>query len=107
MQVGVSHSTVWRVLREQQLYPCHLQRVQALSLQDYPARVLFCQWFLQQCGTNSNFTAFVMFTDEAQFTRDGIQNFHNQHLWVYENHMRFFHHITNSGSPSTSGPVLW
>jgi hypothetical protein len=42
MQVGVSHSTVWRVLREQQLYPYHLQRVQALSLQDYRARVLFC-----------------------------------------------------------------
>jgi hypothetical protein len=27
MQVGVSHSTVWRVLREQQLYPYYLQRV--------------------------------------------------------------------------------
>jgi hypothetical protein len=36
-QVGVAHSTLWRVLREQQLYPYHLQRVQALSLQDYPA----------------------------------------------------------------------
>jgi hypothetical protein len=34
-----------------------------------------------------------MITDEAQFTRDGIQNFHNQHLWAYEN-------------PSTSGPVF-
>jgi hypothetical protein len=47
MQVGVAHSTVWRVLQEQQLYPYHLQSVQALSLQDYPAWVMFCQWFLE------------------------------------------------------------
>jgi hypothetical protein len=32
-----------------------------------------------------NFPAFVMFTDEALFTRDGIQNFHNQHPWTNEN----------------------
>ncbi|KAJ4438002.1 hypothetical protein ANN_13941 [Periplaneta americana] len=39
------------LLKEYQLYPYHLQRVQALSPADYPARVRFCQWFLQQCGT--------------------------------------------------------
>ncbi|KAJ4425598.1 hypothetical protein ANN_27794 [Periplaneta americana] len=61
------------------------QRValQALSPADYPARV--SQWFLQQCGVNPNFPALVLFTDEAQFTRDGITNFHNQHVWAYEN----------------------
>jgi hypothetical protein len=41
---------------------------------------MFCQWFLQQCGTNPNFPAFAIFMDEAQLTRDEIQNFHNQHL---------------------------
>ncbi|KAJ4444692.1 hypothetical protein ANN_06489 [Periplaneta americana] len=45
----------------------------------------FCQWFLQQCGVNPNFPALVLFTDEAQFTRDGITHFHNQHVWAYEN----------------------
>ncbi|KAJ4431179.1 hypothetical protein ANN_19776 [Periplaneta americana] len=38
-----------------------------------------------QCGVNPNFPALVLFTDEAQFTRDGITNFHNQHVWAYEN----------------------
>ncbi|KAJ4425962.1 hypothetical protein ANN_27588 [Periplaneta americana] len=85
LQVHVPHTTVWRLLKEYQLYPYHLQRVQALSPGDYPARVRFCQWFLQQCGVNPNFPALVLFTDEAQFTRDGITNFHNQHVWVYEN----------------------
>jgi hypothetical protein len=60
-------------------------RVQALSLQDYPAQVMFCQWFLQHCGTNHNFPAFVIFMDEAQFTGNGIQNVHSQHLWADEN----------------------
>ncbi|KAJ4435156.1 hypothetical protein ANN_23732 [Periplaneta americana] len=85
LQVNVPHTTVWRLLKEYQLYPYHLQRVQALSPADYPARVRFCQWFLQQCGVNPNFPALVLFTDEAQCTRDGITNFHNQHVWAYEN----------------------
>ncbi|KAJ4452300.1 hypothetical protein ANN_03820 [Periplaneta americana] len=85
LQVNVPHTTVWRLLKEYQLYPYHLQRVQALSPADYPARVRFCQWFLQQCGVNPNFPALVLFTDEAQFIRDGITNFHNQHVWAYEN----------------------
>ncbi|KAJ4450066.1 hypothetical protein ANN_01473 [Periplaneta americana] len=29
--------------------------LEALSPADYPARVRFCQWFLQQCGVNPNF----------------------------------------------------
>ncbi|KAJ4436157.1 hypothetical protein ANN_18787 [Periplaneta americana] len=85
LQVNVPHTTVWRLLKEYQLYPYRLQRVQALSPADYPAQVRFCQWFLQQCGVNPNFPALVLFTDEAQFTRDGITNFHNQHVWAYEN----------------------
>ncbi|KAJ4436248.1 hypothetical protein ANN_18879 [Periplaneta americana] len=85
LQVNVPHTTVWILLKEYQLYPYHLQRVQALSPADYPARVRFCQWFLQQCGVNPNFPALVLFTDEAQFTRDGVTNFHYQHVWAYEN----------------------
>ncbi|KAJ4450283.1 hypothetical protein ANN_01703 [Periplaneta americana] len=72
----------------QERYPqrqCPDRKTFALSPADYPARVRFCQWFLQQCGVNPNFPALVLFTDEAQFTRDGITNFHNQHVWAYEN----------------------
>ncbi|KAJ4429861.1 hypothetical protein ANN_22065 [Periplaneta americana] len=39
LQVNVPHTTVWRLLKEYQLYPYHLQRVQALSPADYPAQV--------------------------------------------------------------------
>lgn len=84
-QLSLSYSTIWKVLREQQLYPYHLQCVQALTPMDYPARIAFCQWFLEKCAAKPNFCAFVIFTDEAQFTRDGINNIHNQHVWGNEN----------------------
>jgi hypothetical protein len=50
----------------------------------------------------------VIFTDEVQFTRDGIQNFRNQHLWVDENPRSSLpsHHITNRGSQSASGSIF-
>ncbi|KAJ4438768.1 hypothetical protein ANN_14719 [Periplaneta americana] len=35
LQVNVPHTTVWKRLKEYQLYPYHLQRVQALSPADY------------------------------------------------------------------------
>ncbi|KAJ4440315.1 hypothetical protein ANN_08454 [Periplaneta americana] len=71
--------------RSEDICTSPLPSVRALSPADYPARVRFCQWFLQQCGVNPNFPALVLFTDEVQFTRDGITNFHNQHIWAYEN----------------------
>jgi hypothetical protein len=48
----------------------------------------------------------VTFIDEAYFTRDGIQNDHNQHVFTVENPLRSFHHVIDSGSPSTSGPLF-
>ena len=79
--INVDHMTIWRVLHENLLYRYHLQRVQGLSLADFPAPRHFCEWFIQQC-VNPNFGATVLFTDEASFQRDQIVNFHNQHVWA-------------------------
>lgn len=81
----VSHMTVQRILHDNLLYPYHLQRVQALSVEDYAPRLRFCTWFLNKCNLNHSFHSSVLFTDEAGFTRDGIINFHNNHLWADEN----------------------
>lgn len=75
-------ATIWRILHWEHLYPYHLQRVQALEPHDHQARLAFCQWFLNQ---QPNFGWNVLFTDESEFTRDGINNFHNQHLWAIDN----------------------
>ena len=83
-QHGISHNTVWRLLREQQLHPYHLQRVQGLTPGDYAPRVTFCRWLLQQAD-NPTFLTKILFTDEATFARNGITNYHNDHLWAEEN----------------------
>jgi hypothetical protein len=77
--------TVWRVLHQQLLYPYRLQRVHGLCPADFPAREAFCQWFVHQCALNPLFVSSVLFTDEAAFTRNGIINFHNNHVWAKEN----------------------
>lgn len=81
-EFDVPYATIWRILHGAELYPYHLQRVQVLEPQDYQARLGFCQWFL---GQHHDFRWNVLFTDEAQFTRDGINNFHNQHNWAINN----------------------
>jgi hypothetical protein len=78
-------SSVWRVLKEQQLYPYHVQKVQAIGPADYQPRMTFCQWFVGRNLVQPDFSRNVMFTDEACFTRDGFFNSHNSHIWEVEN----------------------
>lgn len=87
LRFGVSNSTIWEILHDAGFYPYHLQRVQALYPGDRERRLNFCRWFLEQPQrvVYNNFAWIVLFTDEAIFTRDGINNFHNQHFWAPEN----------------------
>lgn len=84
-QVGVGHMKVWRTLRADLRHPYHAQRVQALLPRDHPQRVEFCRWLLQQNDMDEHFTRHVFVTDEATFTRSGVNNFCNTHLWATEN----------------------
>lgn len=83
--VCVAQSTVRRTLQEAQLYPYHLQRVQALQPHDYAAWVQFCTWLLQQNKRNNTFTQRVLVTVEGTFTRNGVNHFYNTHVWAMEN----------------------
>ena len=82
---NVSQWTIWRTLREQLLYPYHVQRVQALSPADYQPRFAFCSWFLRKVEENPDFPRIILASDEAGFTRRGIFNYHNVHVWADEN----------------------
>lgn len=81
----VSHWTVWRALHEQQMHPYHVQRVQALVATDFPRRREFCGWFLRQHQQQPDFSEYVFSTDECCFTRNGVLNFRNTHVWSIEN----------------------
>lgn len=83
--VHVSPNFAWRVLNREMLHPFHRQNVQALHAGDAPQRLEFCRWLLQQQAQNDRFISLVMWSDEACFTRDGINNNHNEHVWALQN----------------------
>jgi len=80
-RIGVSRTREWRTLHEDGLYPFHPQPVQNLRPGDSAMRLEFCHWL----HTNRQLLPLILFTDEATFTRNGINNTHNSHRWSHEN----------------------
>lgn len=85
VQLHGTKTTVFQVLKEQLLYPYHLQKVHELNPNDFPARVVYANWVLQQQRNVPSFIGSVLFTDEAGFNKNGIINSHNLHVWAEEN----------------------
>ncbi|GFX73605.1 uncharacterized protein TNCV_1263741 [Trichonephila clavipes] len=83
--IGISYSSVWRILNDSALHPSHYQCVQSLKECDFAPHQAFSQWYLQQRIANPFFAASVLFTDEASFSRVGIFNTHNSHSWAAVN----------------------
>ncbi|XP_071056994.1 uncharacterized protein [Onthophagus taurus] len=81
IQFEIPQTMVWKTLKRQGLNAFHLQKVQNLQESDYPLRLQFCQWIRE----NRRLLKCILFSDEAQFTRDGINNYHNNHRWSDEN----------------------
>ena len=75
-RIGVS-----RTLHEDGLYPFHPQPVQNLHPGDSAMHLEFCHWL----HTNRHLLPLILFTDEATFTRNGINNTSKSHRWSHEN----------------------
>lgn len=82
---GTSRTTVHRVLQGEALHPFHVQRVQLLQPEDPPRRVAFAQWFLNRSAADMHFASSVLFSDESIFSREGMFNTHNAHMWALTN----------------------
>ena len=83
--LNTSNANVWNVLQEIGMQPFKIQKVQDLSADDFPQRVAICQWYLHKIVNIPDFHTSVLFTDEATFTREGIFNSHNSHVWDFVN----------------------
>ena len=80
--VSVFHEKrVWRTLHEDDLYPLHTQPVQNLHPGYSATRLEFCHWL----HANRQLLPLILITDEATFTRNGINNIRNSHRWSHEN----------------------
>jgi hypothetical protein len=45
----------------------------------------FCKWLRQQHAADELFLHKILWRDEACFTREGVFNVHNSHLWARDN----------------------
>ena len=80
-RVELSRMNVWRTLHEENLYPYHDQRVQHLEPGDHAKLMDLCHWV----NAHPELLNTILFTDEASFTRDGINNLQNVHTWAHRN----------------------
>ena len=79
--IGVSRMQVWRNVHEEDLYHYHDQRVQHLEPCDHAQRMELCRWIT----AHPELLSVILLTDEASFTRDGINNSRNVRTWSHEN----------------------
>ena len=80
-RIGVSRMQVWRTLHEEDLYPYHDQRVQHLEPGDHAQRMDLCNWI----KAHPELLSITLFSDEASFTRDGVNNSRNVPTWSHDN----------------------
>lgn len=84
-RLNLSKWTVWRILKREGLHPYHFRRVQDIIEPDYAARSVFSSWISRETRNDTSFLNSILWTDEATFTRSGITNHRNSHLWLHEN----------------------
>lgn len=80
LELGISRSSIHRILKKNSFHPYHDMPVQELRGPDVNTRVEFCRWFLQEELTHR-----ILWTDESTFNRTGAVNFHNTHTWARQN----------------------
>lgn len=83
--VRLGRNTVLKILHEQQLRPFHYTPVQNLLPGDLLKRRNFCEFIIRKNAEDEFFTNKILFTDEATFTRRGVFNRKNCHIWADEN----------------------
>jgi hypothetical protein len=78
-ETNISRMKVHRTIKHEKLYPYHIQKVQHLLPTDHAERIAYCRWLIANRHLN------ILFTDESVFTRDGVTNQHNSHVYAQEN----------------------
>jgi hypothetical protein len=83
--VGVSLSSVNRVLKAEGMKAWKFVRVQELLQTDKPSRMTFCGIILEKQERDVNFISNLVFSDEATFHLNGSVNTHNQFIYSTDN----------------------
>lgn len=87
--IGIHKSTVRKILKAHK-YKCYIEGrlVQALLPGDKDRRLHFCNWYVAQTIRNRCFPNFIIWTDECNFSNNGMYNRRNNHYWSKINPLR-------------------
>ncbi|GAA53037.1 hypothetical protein CLF_109389 [Clonorchis sinensis] len=78
---GIPRANLHRIMRRHlHLYPCHFTLLQNITEEDKEQRVTFANWLLD----NEEIVPNILWSDEANFSVDGIINKHNCVIWFLE-----------------------
>ena len=85
LELGISRTSLRRVMKSLNFYPYKLQLIQELKPQDYQPR-LQCAVRLRELAENEpNFFDKLIMSDEAHFHLNGFVNKQNCRFWAKEN----------------------
>lgn len=83
--LGISQSSVRRVLHKNSFKPYKIHMVQELSDDDFDRRVEFCELMMDNLDNNRIRLNNIVFSDEATFMLNGSVNRHNCRYWCDSN----------------------
>lgn len=98
-EVGVAHSTVWNILRnELNRFPYKLQRTTTLTEDHKIRRKQFAQTCRRELRDDAEYLKRIVFSDECKFTLSGQVNKQNCRIWGTERPNEVYETRTNSPS---------
>lgn len=83
--VGISCTSIHRVLKKNKMHPYSFQTVQAFRPGDQDRRIQFCEFIITKTQEDPDFLTKIIWTDESKFNREGIVNRRNCHHWAQQN----------------------
>ncbi|KAJ8944638.1 hypothetical protein NQ318_004728 [Aromia moschata] len=83
--LNISHSSILRVLSENQMHPYKLVPTNELAEDDCDRRILFCEKIVQMIDDNTLQIENVLFSDESTFTLYGHVKRQSCRYWSREN----------------------
>lgn len=87
--IQVSQATICKVLKKYN-YKCYRSGriVQMLHPGDNIRRLDFCNWLKQKIDNDRHFLCNILFSDETNFSNNGMYNRKNKHYWSNTNPLR-------------------
>lgn len=84
-QIGVSGTSVRRILKRNKFRPFKPRFIHTLKARDFDARFDFCAWVQGQIEEDRRFHKFILFSDESTFTSNGTVSSQNCRWWADRN----------------------